>query len=44
MDLIPNNVNISTMSITCYLGTIFKLDNISKHMLLDKNNIIAIKS
>lgn len=35
---------ISTMSITCYLGTIFDLTNIEKYMILESDNIIAIKS
>jgi TATA-box binding protein (TBP) (component of TFIID and TFIIIB) len=44
MNSIPSNVTISTMSITCHLGTTFLLSNIDKYMLLETNNIIAIKS
>jgi TATA-box binding protein (TBP) (component of TFIID and TFIIIB) len=46
MEQIPNNVSISTMSLSCYLGTLFIPDNIYKYRnyLLDDNSIIAIKS
>ena len=46
MDQIPPNVSISTMSLSCYLGTLFIPDNIYKYRnnLLDENSIIAIKS
>ncbi len=44
MDLIPDNVSISTMSLTCYLGTLFNIENIYRYMILDTNTIIALKS
>jgi len=43
-DILPKNVLISTMTITGYLGTSFNMDNIEKYMILDKEDIIAIKS
>ena len=44
MDVIPANVSISTMSLTCYLGTLFKMDNIYNYMILDLSNVVDIKS
>jgi TATA-box binding protein (TBP) (component of TFIID and TFIIIB) len=44
MGLIPQNVSISTMSYSCHLGTLFKLENIYNHMLLNTDDIIIIKS
>lgn len=44
MNEIPKNVSIATITLACYLGTLFKIDNIYKYMVLDTNNIIAIKS
>lgn len=44
MDQIPSNVSISTMSLACHLGTLFKTDNIYKYMILEQDNIVAIKS
>ncbi len=41
---IPTNVSISTMSLGCYLGTLFKPENIYKYMILDPNNIVSVKS
>jgi TATA-box binding protein (TBP) (component of TFIID and TFIIIB) len=43
MNQIPANLSISTMSVACGLGTKFKIDNIYKYMILDSDNIIAIK-
>jgi TATA-box binding protein (TBP) (component of TFIID and TFIIIB) len=44
MTQIPTNVSISTMSLACNLGTLFKTENIYKYMILDSNNIVAVKS
>lgn len=44
MNLIPENVSISTMSLTCSLGTPFNVANIFKYMILEKDNVIAIKT
>lgn len=44
MNLIPQNVSISTMSLTCSLGTPFNVANIYKYMILEKDNVIAIKT
>lgn len=44
MDTIPANISISTMSLTCYLGTLFKMDNIYNYMILDLSNVVDIKS
>ena len=44
MEEIPANVSISTMSLACYLGTLFKTDNIYKYMILESNYIVAVKS
>ena len=41
---LPDDVSISTMTITCYLGTLFNVEIIDKYMSLDDNDIIAIKS
>lgn len=44
MNIMPNNLTIATMTISCHLGTLFKINNIYKYMLLDNDNIVAIKS
>lgn len=44
MNIIPDNISISTMSITCKLGTIFSINNIYDNMDLEDNYIVAIKS
>ena len=44
MNAIPANVSISTMSLTCYLGTLFKMENIYDYMILELSNIVEIKS
>jgi len=44
MNLIPQNVSISTMSLTCSLGTLFNIENIYKYMILEPDNVIAIKT
>lgn len=44
MNTIPANVSISTMSLTCYLGTLFKMENIYDYMILELLNIVEIKS
>ena len=44
MHIIPSNVSISTMSLTCYLGTLFKMDNIYNYMILELSNIVDVKS
>ena len=44
MDKIPDKVSISTMSFGCNLGTSFKMKEIYNNLLLNDNNIIAIKS
>ena len=43
-DILPENVSISTMSITAFLGTTLYTKEIEKYMELDNDNIIAIKS
>lgn len=43
-DILPKNVSISTMTITGYLGSNFNMENIEKYMILNKEDIIAIKS
>ena len=44
MNTIPSNLTIATMTISCHLGTLFKINNIYQYMLLDNDNIVAIKS
>lgn len=44
MNIIPSNLTIATMTISCHLGTLFKINNIYQYMLLDNDNIVAIKS
>ena len=44
MGLIPDNVSISTMSLTCSLGTPFNVANIWKYMILEHDNIVSIKT
>lgn len=44
MNVIPNNVSISTMSLASSFATLVKTDNIFKYMILEEDNIIAIKS
>jgi TATA-box binding protein (TBP) (component of TFIID and TFIIIB) len=44
MHLLPENVEISTMSLRCYFGTPFLRKNIFKYIILDDENIIAVKS
>lgn len=44
MELIPDNISISTMSLACCLGVAFDTINIYKYMILDLNDVIAIKS
>ncbi len=44
MHVIPSNVSISTMSLTCYLGTLFKMDNIYNYIILELSNIVDVKS
>lgn len=44
LNQIPSNVSISTMSLACHLGTLFKTDNIYKYMILEHDNIVAVKS
>lgn len=44
MDLIPSNVSISTMNLTCHLGSKFCVKNIYKYMILEEDNVVAIKS
>jgi len=44
MDIIPANISISTMSLACYLGTLFITDNIYKYMILEDDNIVSVKS
>lgn len=44
MNVMPNNLTIATMTISCHLGTLFKINNIYQYMLLDNDNIVAIKS
>ena len=44
MNIIPSNVSISTMSLACGFETSIKTDNIFKYMILEDDNIIAIKS
>lgn len=44
MNLIPSNVSISTMGLTCYLGTSFNVSNIYKYMILEYDNVVAIKT
>lgn len=44
MHLIPDNLSISTMSITCFLGTLLNTYNIYKYIELERNNIVCIKS
>jgi hypothetical protein len=43
MHTIPKNVSVSTMSLACNLGTIIKTENIYKYMILEDDNIVAIK-
>jgi TATA-box binding protein (TBP) (component of TFIID and TFIIIB) len=40
---LPKNVTISTMSCTCKLGVLIKLENIDKFMKLTEEDIITIK-
>lgn len=44
ISIIPYNLTISTITINCNLGTLLLLENIAKYMIIDENNIIAIKS
>jgi TATA-box binding protein (TBP) (component of TFIID and TFIIIB) len=44
MNEIPENVLISTITLACCMGTLFKTDNIYKYMVLDHDNIISVKS
>ena len=44
MEAIPYNVSISTMSLTCYLGTLFNIENIYRYMILESDTIVALKS
>lgn len=44
MNVIPNNVSVSSMSLACNLGILIKIDNIFKYMILEDDNIVAIKS
>ena len=44
MDIIPVNISISTMSLACYLGTLFITENIYKYMILEEDNIVSVKS
>jgi len=44
MNLIPYNLTISTMSLTCHLGTLLNTYNIYKYMVLEKDYIVGIKS
>lgn len=44
MNIIPENVSISTMSLTCSLGTPFNVANIWKYMILEHDNIVSIKT
>ena len=44
MYLIPENVSISTMGLTCFLGTKFNVFNIYKYMILEDVNVVAIKT
>jgi TATA-box binding protein (TBP) (component of TFIID and TFIIIB) len=44
MDLIPHNLSISTMSLACNLGTLLKAENIYKYIILEPDNIVAVKS
>lgn len=40
---IPDDVNVSTITITCKLPTIFNVENIYKYIQLEQGNIIFIK-
>lgn len=44
MEKIPDNVSISTMSVGCNLGTAFNMPYIYNNLVLQNDNIIAIKS
>ena len=41
--LLPKNINISTISATCYLGTSINLTNIYKYIKLDLEKIFTVK-
>ena len=44
MNTLPANLSICTMSLACYLGTKFNVDNIYKYLQLEDNYIVAVKS
>lgn len=43
MNSLPQNVSISTMSLSCHSGTYFKQYNIYNYMELESDNIVIIK-
>jgi len=44
MNTLPANLSICTMSLACYLGTKFNVENIYKYLQLEDNYIVAVKS
>jgi len=44
MEQVPTNVSISTMSLAYNFGTLINAKNIYKYMILESDNIVAVKS
>ena len=43
LNLLPDNINISTISATCCLGSSINLSNIYKYIKLDLDRIFTVK-
>jgi len=43
LNILPDNINISTITATCCLGTNINLGNIYKYMKLDLTKIFTVK-